>query len=425
MSSLWRNRRYATWLVSDTAKGLSNALVGFAIPLLALMVTDDPRQAGVVGTIGLAVRVALMLYGGVLADRHRRVTLMLVGAVVGAVMAAGFTVLAGLDAITFATLLAVQVLLSIRSGLLNSAGESALKEVVADESMGRAQAANQARDAALQLAGGPIGGVLLVVGGWLVALVMTICEVVSGVTAALLRRQMPTEPAPERVRHRPAAREIGEGIRWLFSRTDIRGILLISTIVNLGINVAITTVVYSLQQSGHSPAVIGWVEAGMGAAMLLGAAFAATIVARIGAGVIAIAGLTAIALGAAAIGLVHHPIAITAILTVPALLLAPVNAALGGYFMVATPRELIGRASSASGLVGMGAMPLAPLISGFGLSWLGREATIGIGSALCAVAMILAFSNRSLRSLPAESGWAAHAAKVSGVTVRHDLRAGG
>src|SRR5690606_26050319 len=97
MTSLWRNRRYATWLVSDTAKGLSNALVGFAIPLLPLVVTDDPRQAGVVGAIGLAVRVALMLYGGVLADRHRRVTLMLLGAGVGAVIAAGFTVLAGLD----------------------------------------------------------------------------------------------------------------------------------------------------------------------------------------------------------------------------------------------------------------------------------------------------------------------------------------
>ncbi len=422
MTSLWRNRRYATWLVSDTAKGLSNALVGFAIPLLALVVTDDPRQAGVVGAIGLAVRVALMLYGGVLADRHRRVTLMLLGAGVGAVIAAGFTVLAGLDAITFATLLIVQVLLSVRSGLLNSAGESALKEVVPDETMGRAQAANQARDAALQLAGGPIGGVLLVVGGWLVALVMTLCEVVSGVTAALLRRQLPVEPSepgeqggqgePSQ-RSRNAAREIGEGIRWLFSRTDVRGILVISTIINLGINVAVTTVIYSLQQSGHSPAVIGWVEAGMGGAMLLGAAFAATIVARIGAGVITIAGLTAIALGAAAIGLAHHPIAITAILAVPALLLAPVNAALGGYFMVATPRELIGRASSASGLVGMGAMPLAPLIAGFGLSWLGREATIGIGAALCAVAMILAFSNRSLRSLPAESGWAAHAAKVT------------
>ena len=38
---LWRNTRYLTWLVSDTSKGLAAALFSFAIPLLALIVTND------------------------------------------------------------------------------------------------------------------------------------------------------------------------------------------------------------------------------------------------------------------------------------------------------------------------------------------------------------------------------------------------
>ena len=52
---LWRNTRYLTWLVSDTSKGLAASLFGFAIPLLALIVTNDPAQAGIIGRAGREV----------------------------------------------------------------------------------------------------------------------------------------------------------------------------------------------------------------------------------------------------------------------------------------------------------------------------------------------------------------------------------
>src|SRR5690606_5523426 len=137
--------------------GLASALFGFAIPLLVLIITNDPAQAGVIGAIGMAVRTLTTLAGGVLADRHRRVTLMLLGSGIGAVLAAAFTILALSDALTFTTILVIDVLLAARSGLFDVAGESALKEIVTDATMGRAQAANQARDAMMQLAGGPLG----------------------------------------------------------------------------------------------------------------------------------------------------------------------------------------------------------------------------------------------------------------------------
>ncbi|WOF23207.1 hypothetical protein N8K70_00635 [Microbacterium betulae] len=54
-------------------------------------------------------------------------------------------------------------------------------------------------------------------------------------------------------------------------------------------------------------------------------------------------------------------------------------------------------------------MPLAPLIAGLGLSWFGREATLVAAAAICLVATALAAASPSLRSLPAEPGWAAHA----------------
>ncbi|WP_311243848.1 MFS transporter [Microbacterium sp. WCS2018Hpa-23] len=453
---LWRNARYLTWLVSDTSKGLAAALFAFAIPLLALIVTNDPAQAGIIGGAGMVARLLLTLAGGILADRHRRILLMLIGSLIGILLAGAFTLLALGGALTFATLLIADVLLAARSGLFDVAGESAIKEIVPDDAMGRAQAANQGRDAAIQLAGGPLGGLLLGVGGWLVGAVMTLCHAVAAVMAWMLQREMrragivdtgagadaagarpengerpvgdervavgpavdpadglgfPVEPATDvGVQGKTSAwAELREGFAWLLARPDLGGVLLIITVINLGFNAAITTTIYALQQDGYSELLIGSLSAAVGAVMLVGAVVAPTLVPRIRAGVIAISGLSVVAVGTIVLSMVTEPWAIVVVLGASVLLLPALNAGMMGYFMVATPTQLLGRANSAAGVLGMGALPLAPLIAGFGLTWIGREWTILVCAALCVIAVALALGNRALRALPIESRWAEHA----------------
>lgn len=418
---LWRNTRYLTWLVSDTSKGLAASLFGFAIPLLALIVTNDPAQAGIIGGAGMVARLLMTLAGGVLADRHRRIALMLLGSLIGIVLAGGFTLLALGDALTFGSLLVIDVLLAARSGLFDVAGESAIKEIVPDDAMGRAQAANQGRDAALQLAGGPLGGLLLGVGGWLVGVAMTLCHAIAALTAWILGRQArhagvidtgaaDDDPAPPAAATKPDAwAELREGFGWLLSRPDLGGVLLITTVINLGFNATITTVIYALQQDGHSELLIGTLSASIGAVMLVGALCAPLLVPRVKAGILAIVGLSTVSIGAILLSLVTEPWTIAVVLGAAVLLVPALNAGMMGYFMVATPSHLLGRANSAAGVLAMGAMPLAPLIAGFGLAWIGREGTILICAALCLVSVVLAVSNRALRALPVESGWAEHA----------------
>ncbi|MDF2561031.1 MAG: transporter [Microbacterium sp.] len=445
---LWHNTRYLTWLLSDTSKGLAAALFGFAIPLLALIVTNDPAQAGIIGAAGMVARLLMTLAGGVLADRHRRIALMLLGSLIGIVLAGAFTLLALGDAMTFGSLLVIDVLLAARSGLFDVAGESAIKEIVPDDAMGRAQAANQGRDAALQLAGGPLGGLLLGFGGWAVGAVMTLCHAIAALTAWMLGRQArraglvdtgaagengddPDDPRRVVAEHAVAATddlgfgtpaaastptpkpnawaELREAFGWLLSRPDLGGVLLITTVVNLGFNAAITTVIYALQQDGHSELLIGTLSAGIGAVMLVGAVCAPLLVPRIKAGVLTIAGLSVAAVGVIALTMVTAPWAIAVVLGASVLLVPALNAGMMGYFMVATPTHLLGRANSAAGVLGMGAMPLAPLIAGFGLAWVGREWTLLLCAALCLASVALAVGNRALRALPVEAGWAAHA----------------
>ena len=429
--SLIRNGRYLTWLVSDTAKGLASALFGFAIPLIALFVTNDPAQAGVISAVGMTIRTVTTVFGGVLADRHRRIVMMVTGSLVGVILSVAFTALALADALTFVTLLVIEILLAARTGLFDIAGESAVKEIVPDDAMGRAQAANQGRDAMLQLAGGPLGGVLLAAGAWLIGAVMAVCHLVAAATAWMLQRSVPADnEAPEQSPSDAAAdtglvaaaiavgkpnalREIAEGFRWLFSRVDLRGVLFVATIINLGFSTALTTVIYALQQQGHTPLTIGLLSTGAGIAMLVGALFAPMLVARVPAGTIIIGGLAVSAIGVIGLIPTHEPLLLALVLAGIVFFIPAINAALMGYFMVATPTQMLGRANSASAVLGMGALPLAPLVAGIGLSLIGRESTLIAAAVMCAAAVLLAISNAALRALPAESGWSAHAAQFS------------
>lgn len=430
---LWRQVPYLLWLTSDTGKGLASTLFSFAVPLLALVVTGDPAQAGIIAAVGTVVRLLTTLAGGVLADRHRRIAMMAFGGALGAGAAGAFTAVALSGRIDFAMLLTFEVLLAAVGGLFNPAGEAALKDIVPESMMGRAQAANQGRDAALQLAGGPIGGMLLAIGGWLIGAAMLIGSVIAAVAGWALGRRVgwgrpevprreateATEatdaPAAEPAASAPPAapanalRELREGVRWLFRRPDLSTGTVVATVINLGLNAGITTMIYAVLQAGHSEATIGWMMAASGASMLVGALLAPTLVPRIGAGMLMVLGLVTCTAAIAGGVFVQTPWGIALLVSGAVFLLPALNAAFSGYTMVATPTALIGRVNSVGNVLSMGAMPLSPLVAGFGLAWAGRSSTLLLCLVLCTVALVMALLSRPLRSIPAESRWAEHA----------------
>ncbi|MFC7788038.1 MFS transporter [Microbacterium sp. MAHUQ-60] len=441
---LWRQTPYLLWLTSDTGKGLAATLFSFAVPLLALVITNDPAQAGVVAAVGTVVRLLATLTGGVLADRHRRIVMMALGAGIAAIAAGAFTATAVAGGIDFLALLLFEVVLAAISGLFGPAGEAALKDIVPEQMMGRAQAANQGRDAALQLAGGPIGGMLLAAGGWLIGAAMMLSSLISAVAAWALGRRVGWARAggsdadagagaggnagadagavpgavdaeagavasADPVLRANGLRELREGVRWLFRRPDLSTGTVVATVINLGLNAGITTMIYAVLQAGYSEATIGWMMAASGAAMLVGALLAPSLVPRIGAGMLMILGLSACT--AAMVGgvFVETPWGVALLICAAVFLIPALNAAFSGYTMVATPSALIGRVNSVGGVLSMGAMPLSPLIAGFGLAWAGRTSTLIFSLALCAIALIMGVTSRALRSIPAEAGWAEHA----------------
>ena len=76
----------------------------------------------------MTIRTVTTVFGGVLADRHRRIVMMVTGSLVGVILSVAFTALALADALTFVTLLVIEILLAARTGLFDIAGESAVRD---------------------------------------------------------------------------------------------------------------------------------------------------------------------------------------------------------------------------------------------------------------------------------------------------------
>ncbi|WP_417217620.1 MFS transporter [Arthrobacter sp.] len=414
--ALWRNRDYRWWLATDTSTGLGRALHNFAVPLLALYVTGDPAQAGIIAAIGQVGRVVATLPGGVLADRHDRRRLILLGTATGVAVASALAAfqLAGL--LGFWLLTVLNLLMNVRSGLFDGVPNAALKSVVEPRAVGSAMAANQGRDAVVSLAGGPVGGVLMVLGHAVPFAATAVLNLMGLFSVLRIRADLrPLRDAPDHDGESSVSgrtgylREAWEGFSWLLHRPELRGVMAISTIVNLGMNASITAVVFGLQQRGESPATIGLATASVGAGMLAGALLAPPLVRRVSTGWLGAVGLAVCTAAVAALPFVHSIPAACAVLGASMFAAPAINASLLGYFTVAVPTHLLGRANSALDLLAMGAIPLAPLVAGFGYAAWGWSGVLALCAGICAVAVILAFASRRLLAIPASDQWEEHA----------------
>lgn len=406
-----RRTPYPLWLIGDTATESSRSILTFAIPLIALGVTGSPAHAGVIAAVTIIGRAVATMIGGVMADRHSRGRIMVVGAIVSTALSAAFTAFAWGESFTFVSLMCTSVIMAFSTSLFTMAAAPMLKDILPPAAVGRAQAANQGRDAAIGLAGGPAGGILLGVGAWAVGVVMVLLDAIAVVSTLVLhRRTRTTAPGGTSTVHRRSpVRDITEAFTWLWHRRDLMNLLTIVLLINLGLGIIMTTTIYSLQQRATDPVVIGLISAAAGAGMLIGALAAGWIVEHVATGTVTVIALSTVSLATASLAVINEPLGIGAVMFAACLVVPAVNAAIGGYTMVATPSAMLGRVNGAQSTLAGLVAPLAPLVAGFGLSAWGRAPTILIGVALTASSVLVMLSTRPTRTIPPAAQWESHA----------------
>nr|BFF05035.1 hypothetical protein GCM10023233_00040 [Brevibacterium otitidis]BFF08570.1 hypothetical protein GCM10023233_35390 [Brevibacterium otitidis] len=438
---MWRIAVYRRWLVLDTSSAFGEAIKTFVFPMLALIATGDPAAAGVVGATGTVILAISDLIGGNLADRFSKLRLLTLIAVSGCVLGVAWWVCMMLGAGTHTWLLLFfTALYSIRYGLTGSASTGLLVELLDEGHVGPALAANQGRDATISLTGAPLGGLILGFATLLAAPVLLLLDLIAVVAALRLRGKRCDADAVARDGEALAdsgAGSVGEqadgdheadsdvddgpaepagfftqsiaGFRWIAARTDVLGGLAAAVLLSMGLGVAITTQLYSLQQQGYPVSLIGVVSSAMGAGMLLGSTFAGRLMTRFRGGILVLVCGLVMLVCLALLAWFDTPWQIMLLIGIFALGIPVFNAVMMGYVLLAVPPALLGRVNSAASVINLGAAALPPLIVGFLLARWGRTSLVLLATGLLGLAVIVIAANTALRGIPRTDDWKSYA----------------
>jgi len=391
---LWASRDYRAWFASDTASVVGASLQTLAVSLVAYAVSGSVVAAGWVSTVMLVTQQLAAIAGGALVDRHDRRTLMALNALVGAVLWGVAAVLLATGSLTLLSLGVVCVAFALSKGLLGGSTGAELRSIIDIRDYPRARSMAEGRDATATMAGSPLGGAPFAVSAVLFC--------VSGLSALRLRQ---TAESPRPTHASPLARDIADGWRWAAGRRVLPRIIAVASLLNLGVNVALYGIQLELVATGADPTLIGLVDTGQCACMLLGSVVAGRASARLHVGRVVCVSTALVALCVAPLALLDGfpvTLAFASLMGLP----TPFMNALGlGFVYAKTPEELQGRAASAVTVSAQAFSMFAPAIAGGLLAAVGFHALAGIAAGIVVCALAVAVSSVELRGIPEPTGW--------------------
>lgn len=403
--SLARNPDFTRLWVGEAASQLGTAASIFVLPLIGHALTGSTLLAALpVGahTLGIAL---MLLPAGVLADRYDRRAMLLWSSAVGLLLAASVPGVALLGSLTLTHLVVVALGTGAVTGLYMPTELSAVRTVVTREELPTAISQNQARHHLAALLGGPLGGVLYVVARPLPFLFDAVTYAVSLVTVSRVRADLSPPRRADGASPGRALEELGEGLRYLFSRSYFRATAVFSAASNLVVNAVFFVVVLRLVQDGVAPPVIGAVEAAAGAGGVLGAIAAPFLVHRVPTGRLTV--LIAWSWVPLLVPLVlwSSPWLAGAGLGAGLLLNPAGNAASQSYRVALTPDELQGRIASSAQFLSFTTIPFAPLLGGWLLDAYGGRTATALLLAGAALAALVPTLTPAVRRVPRPAEW--------------------
>lgn len=406
-TALRRNPEYLRWLLGDLLLDAGTGIGAFAFPLVTYMVTEDLGTTGLVALVqGLGALVGL-IPGGLLADRVERRRLRLLAGAIGALLQAVLVIVL-LTGAAGAVVLAVLAFADrFRETLLGSASNAMLKQLVPTAQLPRAVSVNQGRQAAVEMASGPVGGALLglsIVFPPLAQLLGNLGSVIA--TLSMRRRYHPRTASAVRTK---VSEDLREALGWTISQPLRLQILAIASSVNLGANGLIFAVLLDLASDGVPATRIGLLNTVLAAAILLGAFLAPRLVDTVPTGVLAIAPVMLMALVGVFLATGPSMLLIGAAYAVLGIGIPAINASSQGFFTHITPVAMQGRVSSLMRVVSSSLMPLAPAMAGWGLDLVGLMPTMLVFAGVLALGALAGLLGRDLRRIPTAPQWERYA----------------
>ncbi|MCI1225491.1 MFS transporter [Bifidobacterium sp.] len=426
--SLWEGTDYGAWLTADTSSTLGASLVGFAIPLIALTSTGSPAQASFISGLESCVLAAFSIPGGVVQDRVDRRRLMLAWGISGTVLFACMAAFDWMNMLGMVALVVFAVLMGLRSGLLSGTSHSMLRGIVPDAQLPHALTINNGRDAALNILGDPLSGLLMKFGNMMPLLTAALLNIVATMGSWHIRRYWkhgdddanpaaaadisnntvdnaePSAPQSQVATWRGALDGIVYLFRWPFQRRMTLG----SLIFNGSINALILITQMHIVQVTHSTFTAALVLSISSLGMLLGAFATSHIISRVPGGVIFAVSFILLSASSFGVALPQSVWLKGAFLFFGLLLLPATNAVGGGFSALLVSKNNQGRLDAAQTLCGMGAYAIFVSLAGVLMTKLGYTAAALIMCAGLCGATSLLLTLKPLITLPGPESWESH-----------------
>ncbi|APU17544.1 MULTISPECIES: MFS transporter [Actinoalloteichus] len=426
MSAARLGSRFWTLFSATTISNLGDGIGRVALPLLAATLTRDPVLVGSLVSFSFVPWLLFALLSGALVDRMDRRKAMIGANLVRALIVGGLglVVLTGSAAIWMLYIAAF--LLGAAETLYDSAARAMLPAVIDRDQLETGNGRMEASEVVSQeFVGAPLGSVLFVLvaagpflansAGFLLAALLLVAlpgsyrakpepvskpQPVAGIEAAA-----GTGPASETAaaREQPAQtdgqvqgatrslrKEIGEGLRWLWSHRLLRTLMLLTGLVTVALEASMAMVVLLVvDELNLSEAVFGLFALAMGLGGLLAGLLAGAVTSRLPRAVILVASVAVTGLSLLLVGVFPVPVWAAVMLAVSALSIVLFNVITMSLRQAIIPAHLFGRVQGAWRTVVWGLMPFGGLLGGLVAAMAGLRAVYlvsGIAQLLIAAA---------------------------------------
>ncbi|MGE7391193.1 MFS transporter [Streptomyces sp. NPDC004126] len=403
---LLRQRDFRLLWTGETTSKLGSAVGEMALPLVAVVTLD--ADTFTVGLLTAAVWLPWLLFGllaGVWVDRLDARTVMIVSNVVSTLLFLSVPVATWLDVLTVGQLLTVAFLGGTASVCFTTAYRTYLPSLVRKEDLLEANTKLQGSEAAAQVVGPGLGGVVAQVLG---AVSGILVDSLTFLFSALCIRGI--RPAGRRPRSNSRGNlrgEIADGVRFVLRDPYLRTLMIFGAVSNIALNgFQSLYVVFLVRTVGVDSGVVGVLFGVLGVGGVCGALLAGRLAARVGTA----RAMLLCQLSAA-------PTALLIPMTGPgyALLFMAIGGFCIGVGVVGSgvitvsfrqsyiPSEFLGRVTASMAVINYGAIPIGAALGGFLGTALGIRTTMWITTLAFVLACLVLVASpiRRLRDFPA------------------------
>ena len=359
---LWRNRSYMLLWSGQAVSSVGTQVSTVAFPLLVLLLTNSPAQAGLIGAARALPSLFFSLPAGALVDRWDRKRVMILCDAGRAVALGSIPVALAVNHLGLAQLYVVSLVEGTLFVFFNIAEVACLPRVVTKEQLPAANAQNAATDGTSTLLGPALGGALFGIH----SLLPFVADAVSYAFSVVTLLFIPVRFQGERnmATRRSLRAEIGEGLVWLWRQPLIRFIAVLTGVTNVP-GLALIVIVVAQQQMHASAAVVGLIFTIGGVGAILGAAIAPWVQKRFSFASVILGTMWFWALLFPFYALAPNPIWLGVVVALSFMTSPLYNVVQMSYRLALIPDELQGRVNSVFRLIAFCGQPIGLAITGF------------------------------------------------------------